>query len=117
MIHDKRKPFMVDGKKRYEQAKVDGDLVNADNVHKFIIPRTAFDGIASMDCICLSSMGISVPVKLKVVVGEQPELRREVGMDDLYGDEEETAPPTTAAPTSTVVGDDMTAMLASLSNE
>jgi len=125
MIHDKSKSFKTaEGKVRYEQGKVDGELVNADNVHKFIQPRTTVDGIAVMDCVCLSSMGISVPVKLKVVVAKQPEPRHEIGIDDLYDDDEnETAPAPAAPPTTTVAASstvdahDMTAMLASLSDE
>ena len=83
---DKGAPYIAEGKQRYEVGKVDGDPVNADNVHKFIVSRCTADGIINMDSVCCSSFGISMPVKVDVLVVEKPEFR-EIGIDDVYDDD------------------------------
>lgn len=85
-LFDKNKPFSEEGRQKYEAAKVGVDPVNADNVHRFILPRSGLDGIVNMDSVCFSSMGISMPVKGEVLVVAQPS-SREMSLDDVYGDD------------------------------
>ncbi len=85
---DKSKPYTANGRKAFEAGKVDGVPINADNVHKFILPQCHVDGIVNADSICLSNMGISIPVKMEVAVVEPP-TKRIVGLDDVYGDDDE----------------------------
>jgi hypothetical protein len=83
---DKDAPFMVEGKQKYEVGKVDGEPVNGDNIHKFIVSRCILDGIVNLDSVCLSSLGISMPVKAEALVVSKPS-SREVGFDDIYDDD------------------------------
>jgi hypothetical protein len=88
---DKSKPFMVDGKQKYEAAMVEDkpDVlvpINASNVHKFIRSRARADGIVSLSSVCFSSMGISMPIKAEVLVIE-PATNSKVGFDDVYDDD------------------------------
>lgn len=85
---DKSKPFAgPGGRKAFEAGKVDGIPVNAENVHKFVLPQCHVDGIVNADSICFSNMGISIPVKMEVAVIDPPS-KRAVGLFDVYGDEE-----------------------------
>jgi hypothetical protein len=88
---DKSKPFIVDGKPKYEAATVEDKPgvfapVNAENVHKFIRSRARMDGIVDMGSVCFSSMGISMPVKGEVAVVEPP-TNNKVGFDDVYDED------------------------------
>jgi hypothetical protein len=83
---DKDQPFMEDGRQKYDTGKVDGDPVNADNIHKFIVSRSTLDGIVNMDSVCFSNMGISMPVKAEVLVVAKPS-GGSVGFDDVYDDD------------------------------
>lgn len=104
---DKSAPYMAEGKQKYEIGRVDGDPVNADNVHKFVLSRSSLDGIFNLDSVCFSNMGISMPVKAEVLVVDKPS-SREVSLDDVYDDGVYAAPapaagveekaPETAAP-------------------
>jgi hypothetical protein len=85
-VFDKGLPFTEAGRQRYDTGKVDGLPVNANSIHKFILPRSTLDGIANMDSICFSQMGISMPVKAEVLVVAQPS-GREITLDDVYDDE------------------------------
>lgn len=82
---DKSLPFMEGAKQSYEVGKVDGEPINADNIHKFVLSRSLLDGIVNMDSICFSSMGISMPVKAEVLVVKEP-AGSSVGLDDVYED-------------------------------
>ena len=83
---DKSLPFTEDGKQKYEAGKIDGDPINADNVHKFVLSRSTLDGIVNMDSVCFSNMGISVPAKAEVLVVDKPS-GGSVGLDDVYDDD------------------------------
>jgi hypothetical protein len=85
-IFDKSKPFIENGKQRYEQAKVDGVPVNAENIHKFLLSRSRVDGVASLDTVCFSSMGISMPTSVALLVVGAP-VSKELDLDDLFGGE------------------------------
>lgn len=83
---DKDEGFVSDeGKQQYEHGRVDGEPINADNVHKFVLSRSGLDGLINMDSVCFSNMGISIPVKAEILVVEKPS-DREVGLDDVYED-------------------------------
>ena len=98
---DKSQPYTEDGRQKYDVGKVDGDPVNDNNVHKFVLPRSTIDGIVNMDSICFSSMGISMPVKAEVAVVDKPS-GGAVGLDDVYDDEEfGDVPPPGGAPKAT----------------
>jgi hypothetical protein len=86
-IFDKSTKFIgAGGKPQFEGGKVNGEPVNADNIHKFILSRSTIDGIVNMDSVCFSSMGISIPVKAEVIVVTKPTVH-DVSIDDVYGDD------------------------------
>ncbi|HVE13099.1 MAG TPA: hypothetical protein VNI01_06875 [Elusimicrobiota bacterium] len=85
-LHDKTKPYVQDGKPRYEPAKVNGEPVTNANIHKFLTPGSLVDGLVCMDSVCYSNMGISMPVKLEIAV-VLPAPPKEATLDDVYGDE------------------------------
>lgn len=87
-MFDKQKPYTVNGQKKYEMAKVDGQPVNATNVHKFVLSGSRIDGIMNADSVCFSNMGISIPAKVEIAVVDKPEknFRTE---DDVYEDDED----------------------------
>jgi hypothetical protein len=87
---DKGAPYVADGRQKYDAGKVEGEPVNADNVHKFVLSRSTLDGIINMDSICFSNMGVSMPVKAEVLVVDKP-TSREVCLDDVYDDDDLTA--------------------------
>jgi hypothetical protein len=85
---DKSREYMAEGRKMFEEATVDGVPINDDNIHKFIRGGSLIDGVVDMGVVCFSSMGISIPVKVNVAVVSAPEARS-VGLDDVYGDEDD----------------------------
>ena len=97
---DKTAPYIADGKQKYEVGKVDGDPVNADNVHIFMQSRALVDGIVEFSC-CISSMGISMPVKAEVLVVDKPS-DYGVSLDDVYDDAATGAVATGAVATGAV---------------
>jgi hypothetical protein len=70
VIQDKTKKH-PENKKSFELARVDGELVNAENVHKFITPQSRIDGFINLDSVCFSQLGISIPVKATLIVVDQ----------------------------------------------
>ena len=84
---DKSQPFVVEGKQKYDTGKIDGDPINADNVHQFVLSRSLIDGIVNMDSVCFSNLAISMPVKAEVLVVDKPS-GGSVGIDDVYDDDE-----------------------------
>ena len=70
-IYDKSKPIVTNNKKHYEEATVDGNVIDADNVHKFITPRSVIDGIISLDSVCISKLGLSISAKAGTVIVKQ----------------------------------------------
>jgi hypothetical protein len=69
---DKDKPYRCDGQIGFDEAKVDNVKVNDDNVHKFITTRSVIDGIICMDSICISQMGISLPIRATTIIVRKP---------------------------------------------
>lgn len=109
-FYDKSKPFIMDGKTQYEAATVEENNIlvpiNDGNIHKFITPRSAIDGVINAEGICFSNMGISIPVSTHVIIVEQA-VRTKAGQSDVYGDDddgedgEEKSSTTTPAATTT----------------
>lgn len=109
---DKDRPYMEDGRQKFDVGKVDGLPINVDNVHKFVVSRSILDGIVNLDSICFSSMGLSMPVRAEVVVVQHP-MDRSVTLDDVYGDDD----PATTAPAATTVPPATTAPPAAITSE
>jgi hypothetical protein len=89
-ILDKSKPFRCGDKKGFEDAKYNGIPVDANNIHLFIPSRSVIDGVVSMDSVCFSQLGISLPIKASVIVVQQP-IKRENNIftvcNDIFGDD------------------------------
>lgn len=89
-ILDKNKPFKCNGKKGYETATYNNVPINANNIHWFIPSRSNIDGVISMDSVCFSQLGISLPIKATLVVVQQP-MKRENNVfnmcNEIYGDD------------------------------
>lgn len=108
-IHDKELPVKSEDGKRtlYEKAKVGKDLVCAANIHRFLRSGCVLDGIAAYNAICFSSMGISLPAKMKIVVVAAPVSKSNKydlsDMGDEYGTDAESE--TKSEEPSTVNGD------------
>jgi hypothetical protein len=82
-IYDKDKPYTSNNTTKYELAKVDGKVVDANNIHLFFLPRTSIDAIVSIDAICLSSLAISVSTKALLIVAQQA-ASNTIDIDQLY---------------------------------
>lgn len=89
-ILDKTKPFKLNGKRGYENATYNAVPINANNIHNFIPSRSIIDGVISMDSVCFSQLGISLPIKATLVVVQQP-INRENNVfamcNEIYGEE------------------------------
>lgn len=89
-ILDKTKPFKCQGKKGFENATYKGVPINSNNIHWFIPSRSIIDGVISMDSVCFSQLGISLPVKASMIVVQQP-IKRENNVfnmcTEIYGDD------------------------------
>jgi hypothetical protein len=103
-IHNKNCPYVDPVSKitKYEVAKVNGVPVNGYNIHEFLTSNSTWDGIVQMDNICISNMGISVPVRASVAV-VTPAVFRNVDTDDLYAGMSATVPDTPATVPATPV--------------
>lgn len=86
LFYDKSAPILDEGKKKYEAGAVNGEPVNGENIHKFLLSRSLVDGILRMDSVCFSNMGISIPSKADVVVVLQPPVSAR-SLDDVYEDD------------------------------
>lgn len=88
-ILDKSKQFTCNGKRGYKPATYKDEPVNANNIHWFIPSRSIIDGIVSMDSVCFSQLGISLPVKITLLIVQQP-IKRENNVlslcSEIYGD-------------------------------
>jgi hypothetical protein len=88
-ILDKNKPFKCGPKKGYEIATYKNQPINANNIHWFIPSRSVIDGIISMDSICFSQLGVSLPIKATLLVVQQP-VKRENNLfsmcQEIYGE-------------------------------
>jgi hypothetical protein len=86
LFYDKDKPFDENGKQKYEAAKVDGQPITAENIHRFLTSGSTFDGLINFG-LCYSNLGISCTRHVEVLVVEQPK-RSHVTQDDVYGEDE-----------------------------
>lgn len=84
-IFDATKPFQTENGLRHEIAKVDGQPVNADNIHSFLLSGSIVSGMVPLNAVCLSSMGISMPAKVDVMTVQPPESRKS-STDEFYDD-------------------------------
>lgn len=73
--------------RQYEVFLVDGCPVSAENVHNVVLPRATIDGLVNVDSVCFSSMGISVPTKVDIVVVTHA-AESATTLDDVFGDED-----------------------------
>ena len=87
-FYDKNAPYMAEGRQKYEAAKVNGEPINADNVHLFILPGCIFDGVVNLNAICLSNMGISIPAKAEIGVITNTSWDG-INLEDVYDDEDD----------------------------
>jgi len=89
-ILDKNKPFKCNGRRGYEDAKYNNVPINSNNIHLFIPSRSVIDSVVSMDSVCFSQLGISLPIKASLIVVQQP-MKRENNIYnmccEMYGDE------------------------------
>ena len=72
----------------YETAQVNGEPITVDNINEFITPKSKNDLVIKL-CVCLSGVGISVPVSAHGIVVERAESRDEQQKNIcnlLYGD-------------------------------
>lgn len=84
-ISDKRLARIENGKTHYDVAKCNAGLPLVDRtVHEFFNNGTIIDGIISMNAICLSSMGISLPISAKLLVAEPAVYAAGTSQDELY---------------------------------
>lgn len=85
-ILDKSTPFKTaSGTTSFDPAKVDGEPVDNDNVHKFVTSGCVIDGLINMADVCFSSLSISIPVKVDIIIVERSTGRVESDVDDVYG--------------------------------
>lgn len=93
LILDKFQESFVEGKRKFDNAIVDGQPVTALNINKFILSGSVIDGIINMDAICLSQLGISLPTKFKTII-VMPSVKKNYSVVDIctsiYGDEKVT---------------------------
>lgn len=80
------------GKRIFEPLAFNGSPVTAHNVH-MIRTHSLFSGIVSIDSVCASSMGLSIPSDLEVVIVEPPAARG-VSVDDVFEDGKSEKPAT-----------------------
>jgi hypothetical protein len=89
-ILDKSKPICrKDGSVVYDFAIVNNSRINSDNVHKFIQSKSIIDGVISLDSVCFSQLGISVPIKASLIIVQHP-VKKELDVGEqcakLYSD-------------------------------
>jgi hypothetical protein len=84
-IYDMKKESALGGKISIEEAKWDGDPLNADNIHEWLISGTDCDGIVNMSGMCFSQVGISMPREMLLLFGARPEAVAHNDLELLYG--------------------------------
>jgi len=57
------------------------------NVHKLFVTHAIVDGVICVDALCISKMGLSMPIQVKVAVVSSPK-KYQLGLKDVYSDEE-----------------------------
>jgi len=88
-ILDKNKPFKSSGRIGFERGLINGEPVNANTIHKFIVSKCVIDGVICLDSICCSQLGISIPIKITTMIVKQP-VKRENNIfnvcNSIYGE-------------------------------
>lgn len=84
-----------EGKLRYLDAKINDVPVNADNIHHFLTSGALVSGIVDVSG-CFSTMGISIPIKVKAAIVTQQKRIGVNSMEDFFETPSE-APQTGAA--------------------
>ena len=82
-VRDYEKPQIYNNRRTFELAKVDNDLVDARNLGDFITTRSKIYGVVDLSAICLSSMGISIPAKLKGAIVVEKGASYTITVDDV----------------------------------
>jgi len=65
---DMSKPFVLNGEMRYQVAKVNGENINDENIHKWILSGCINSLLLDLSSVCLSASGISTPTKAMVII-------------------------------------------------
>jgi hypothetical protein len=93
---DGSKPIMVDGKKRFDVLTVKDpatgqvQTITDLNIHMAIAAGSLITGTVDVGALCFSELGISVPVKMNIIVVTPP-VSREVDLDDVFADMDDGA--------------------------
>jgi hypothetical protein len=89
-VHDKGRPYISEGKQRYELATTPDPRdatkkipCSDKNIHLILQSGSIVDGIVNMNAVCCSSMGVSLPTKAQLLVISRP-VKAAVTFDDLY---------------------------------
>ena len=84
-ITDLDKPYkdLSTGKLAYHELHLDGETVNVNNVHK-IPTRSTINAIVILDAVCLSQMGISIPIGLGLLMVKLAK-DEEFDFEELFG--------------------------------
>jgi len=102
----------------YEPLTFDGCPVTAYNVHR-IRSHSKVSGIAHLDAVCSSNMGLSIPIEVAILVVEPPVILG-VSISDVFEDEDEDGAeaavkaPAAKAPAAAVSEDDLAKVLSEL---
>ena len=74
--------YYENGRKRYELINIDGVELGVATLNQFIKSKSTVDTIVRMTDVCISAMGISVPVKTDVLIVKKP-INYLISFDDL----------------------------------
>jgi hypothetical protein len=85
-IYDMKSLSYVGGRPSYEELKVGGVPVNADNIHLAIESRSEIDGIIKMDSICFSQVCISMPREAIMLFVKRPDMVVRSDFESMYSD-------------------------------
>ena len=85
-IYDMKSLSYVGGRPSYEELKVGGVPVNADNIHLAIESRSEVDGIAKMDSVCFSQVCISMPREAIMLFVKRPDVVVRSDFESMYSD-------------------------------
>jgi len=94
-IYDMKSLSYVGGRPSYDELKVGGVPVNADNIHQAIESRSEVDGIVKMDSVCFSQVCISMPREAIMLFVKRPDVVVRSDFESMYSDlslEESVAP-------------------------
>jgi len=94
-IYDMKSLSYVGGRPSYDELKVGGVPVNADNIHLAIETRSEVDGIVKFDSVCFSQVGISMTRSAEMLFVKCPDVIVRSDFESMYNDLslEESSPP------------------------